>query len=110
VVMWGDLAPEEIEGSLLQHHRNDPATSVCIEYPVEFPGKAQEPTRQATQEIRRMFPLADTVTPGVWKNSYRNSMLKALPPTHNGQRVSAHMRDAVGIALWQKHRVESKKP
>jgi predicted RNase H-like nuclease (RuvC/YqgF family) len=100
VIAWMNVAPEDIETSVLKVFAADPETSVCIEYPANVrTSKDQEPMQQAVAALRRLFPNAYTVQPGVWKTS-----AVASQPIPAGKHISQHQKDAVGIARW--HRLQ----
>lgn len=101
VIAWADLAPEQIESGALTMFAADLETSVCIEYPAQVrTSKNQQPMQDAVAALRRLFPNAATVQPGVWKTSAVAS--QPLPIT--ASKVSQHQKDAVGIARW--HRLQ----
>lgn len=101
VIAWANLAPEQIEHGVLTVFAADPETSVCIEYPAEVrTSKNQQPMQDAVAALRRLFPDAAVVQPGVWKTSAVAS--QPLPIT--ASKVSQHQKDAVGIARW--HRLQ----
>lgn len=102
VLAWMDLTSDAIEQSTtLRALANDPETSVCIEYPATIrTGRNQKAMHDAVDALKRLFPHAATVQPGVWKTS---SVIKQPVPA--GWHISQHQKDAVGIARWHRQQM-----
>jgi hypothetical protein len=107
-VMTGKVHVKDLETSVLAMWATSPAektaiTHVCIEYPVFNVMSTTANLRHADEVVRRMYPDAHVVRPGVWKSS-----AVALQPMTEYEHLSKHEQDAINIARWYKQRLDKK--
>lgn len=82
----------------IRFFRDNPVVKVCMELPAPSLASSTATLRDVVEQMRQWFPDAHIVRPGVWKQSA--VALQPLPDEVQHLKLSAHEKDAIGIARW----------
>lgn len=105
IIMTGNIHADDLSTSVLAAWAKEEQHAVCIEFPAPAVYSSTATLRHAIEQVRQMFPHAYTVRPGVWKSSA--VALQPLPDEVQGCRLSHHEKDAINIARWYRHHLDT---